>query len=378
MPLTKTTGGYIITPKPLIRTMFTSHTTALEKPVSPAALSAINTIQETPWRVNEWLLDVLSEAWDNGHPAIRESLLEGIKESERAWVTTSASGQMGLPPIARMDDVAWAAMGAEEKKVRTTSLRERHSVKNTLEGRQNALLDKLMVAHEMRAYERFYYPHALDFRGRCYPIPVSGPHPQGDDVAKSLIMFAEGLSLGPDGEFWLYVRAANCFGMDKLTLEDRVAWTLENGERIIDTGLSPFRDLWWTLAAEPWGFLATCRELEAMWNMTNTQDFISHLPIAMDGSCNGLQHLSAMGLDPVGAVATNLAPGPRQDIYQRVADHCQERVGMDAASGVPEALHWDQKVTRSVVKRAVMTTPYGVTDSGIRTPGSAQRLLRIT
>ena len=48
---------------------------------------------------------------------------------------------------------------------------------------------------------------------------------------------------------------------------------------------------------------------------------ISHLPISMDGSCNGYQHLSAMGLDPIGGRATNLMPfDDPEDIYQRVCD----------------------------------------------------------
>lgn len=85
-------------------------------------------------------------------------------------------------------------------------------------------------------------------------------------------------------------------------------------------------------------------------------------------TCNGLQHLSAMGLDPVGAFATNLrASQPRQDIYMEVAQLVQKKVEEDAAKGHPEALQWHGKVDRKTVKRAVMTTPYGVTDRGIRT-----------
>jgi DNA-directed RNA polymerase len=86
----------------------------------------------------------------------------------------------------------------------------------------------------------------------------------------------------------------------------------------------------------------------------------------MDGTCNGLQHLAAMGLDPIGARATNLSPGPRQDIYEEVAKLVRQAVEADVLAGIDEARVWHGNVTRQAVKRAVMTTPYGVTDRGIR------------
>ena len=62
----------------------------------------------------------------------------------------------------------------------------------------------------------------------------------------------------------------------------------------------------WTEADQPWLFLAACLE----WKRYKEEGpgMISHLPISMDGSCNGYQHLSAMGLDPIGGRATNLMP----------------------------------------------------------------------
>ena len=77
-----------------------------------------------------------------------------------------------------------------------------------------------------------------------------------------------------------------------------------------------------------------------------------------------------MGLDPIGAEATNLSMGPRQDIYALVAARVAATVTADAvANGTPLqpfAQQWMGNVTRKTVKRAVMTTPYGVTVRGIR------------
>jgi DNA-directed RNA polymerase len=74
-----------------------------------------------------------------------------------------------------------------------------------------------------------------------------------------------------------------------------------------------------------------------------------------------------MARDPVGASAVNMtANAKRQDVYTEVALAANAIIDRDAAAGVAEALAWKGKVSRSTVKRAVMTTPYGVTPRGMR------------
>jgi DNA-directed RNA polymerase, mitochondrial len=349
---TPATGGYVITrgikQVQLVRTKFPGHTALLDKPVSQASLDALNTVQRTPWRINTWILDVLQEAFANGIP------LPGLEVE-------------ALPPLPKkLDDAVWETLPEEDRKAHITKRRSTHEKRAAIMARHGALLERMMVAEKLRNQERIWYPHGLDFRGRLYPMPMHGPHPQGDDLAQALIHFADGVPLGPDGLYWLCIRAANTFGMDKLPLEERVQWTLDNSQNLISAAAEPLSSDWWTKAEEPWSFLATCHELAQVLGMSEPDGFISHLPIPMDGSCNGLQHLSAMGLDPVGAKATNLMSGPRQDIYAAIASRVATVVETDAAAGVPEALHWHGRVTRKIVKRAVMTTPYGVTPGGIR------------
>ena len=48
--------------------------------------------------------------------------------------------------------------------------------------------------------------------------------------------------------------------------------------------------------------------------------FLSHLPVHQDGSCNGLQHYSALGRDLDGARSVNVFPSEKpQDVYTEVA-----------------------------------------------------------
>lgn len=318
--------------------------------MSDASINALNVVQATPWRINTWILDIVQEAFAKG-------------------IALPALEAEALPAVpAKVSDAAWAALDAEGRKAHIGRRRDTYAKRVAILSRHQSFLERLTVAERCRSYERIYFPHTLDFRGRLYPIPMGGPHPQGDDLGRALLHFAEGLSLGSDGLFWLCVRAANTFGLDKLPLEERVAWTLGHSESIRLSATSPLTgSRWWTEADEPWCFLATCNELTRALSLSSTDNFVSHLPIPLDGSCNGLQHLSSLALDPVGATATNLAPGPRQDIYEEVAKRVATRVELDASAGVIAAMHWHGRVTRKLVKRATMTTPYGVTDGGIRT-----------
>lgn len=59
----------------------------------------------------------------------------------------------------------------------------------------------------------------------------------------------------------------------------------------------------------------------------NPEEYVSHLPVHQDGSCNGLQHYAALGRDKIGAISVNLAPSKAPQvtnyiqIYQFMLEH---------------------------------------------------------
>src|SRR3546814_17064020 len=56
-----------------------------------------------------------------------------------------------------------------------------------------------------------------------------------------------------------------------------------------------------------------------------SSDLVSRIPVALDGSCSGLQHFSAMLRDEEGGAAVNLLPAERpQDVYKGVVVRAQE------------------------------------------------------
>ena len=128
-----------------------------------------------------------------------------------------------------------------------------------------------------------------------YPLPAY-VNPQGNDLGKALLLYAEGKPLGTNGGYWLAIHGANIFGNDKVSFQECVEWVYKNTNLIVETAKDPMATLeWWgNQADKPYGFLAFCFEWAEYVASDYTENYVSYIPIAMDGTCNGLQHFSAM------------------------------------------------------------------------------------
>jgi DNA-directed RNA polymerase len=121
---------------------------------------------------------------------------------------------------------------------------------------------------------------------------------------------------------------------DKLPLADRIRWTLDNEEILLSYAESPKVNQGWMAADKPWQFIAACFELRSfrIWQVTEGRglddyNYESHLECYIDGSNNGSQHLSALTRDEVTAPHVNLVPLELPgDLYKYVADHVWERL----------------------------------------------------
>jgi DNA-directed RNA polymerase len=226
-----------------------------------------------------------------------------------------------------------------------------------LKSKRISVSSQLMVAERFKEKEAFYYVWTLDWRGRAYPL-ASFMHPQADDSGKALLQFAEGKKLGENGGYWLAVHIAGLFGVDKCSFDERVQWVYDHEEEILDSAISPLDgQRFWCGADKPWCALAAC--FEWFGYQLDGNKYISHLPVAMDGSCNGLQNFSAVLRDEVGGKAVNLLPSETpQDIYTEVMNVVIGKLAVDSP--------WKGLVTRKIVKRPVMTLPYGASQFGMR------------
>jgi len=331
----------------------------LEGHEMPDVYKAINSVQSVAWRINTKVLDVLKELWETTPGGVA-----GLPEKYAVPLPPKPWGEINSPEEWKQYKEqhlelvrTWmkAAEAAYQAEIRSVS-------------RRLAIGSYIIpMAEEVRNHEAIYFPWTLDFRGRMYPL-VPYVNPQADDCGKSLLMFAEGKRLGSDGVWWLAIHGANTAGFDKASFEDRVGWVVEHEEMILSCAERPLEDLRWADTDSPMQFLAFCFEW-AQYKITG-EDTISHLPVAMDGTCNGLQHLSAMLLDERGGSAVNLLPAEKPaDIYTEVRKEVEASIERDIAGTDEEkqakARFWQGKITRSLVKRPTMTTPYGVSHRGV-------------
>lgn len=215
-----------------------------------------------------------------------------------------------------------------------------------------------------RAGERLWFPVMMDTRGRWYYNGT--PNPQGSDMAKATLHFAEKKPLGPRGVYWLKVHIANSLGFDKARMDERAAYTESLWERLEGALDAPEDnvEVWGTDA--PWCAFAGAWELREALRMRNPAEYETGVPIHMDATCSGLQHFSAILRDTQGGLYVNLydARGAeKQDIYRKVAGVAMTAIAQAAKSVGTE--FWNAAgITRKQAKKPVMTYVYGATLRG--------------
>ncbi len=307
----------------------------------PMVYRAVNAVQETPWKINKGLLDVLRQAYKTG--------LE---------IGDMPCGvDMPIPPKLP------ATATDEELTARNRKAALAHAA-NAQRASRMLQMETILGLAERYLYEpSIYFPMQLDFRGRMYAMP-SFLNPQGNDPAKALLTFANSKPLGKSGLRWLRIHVANNQGEDKVSLDAREQWSITNYAWMAKCVSAPFEHREWMDADKPWQFLAAAQELVAAIESGNPEGHESSLPISVDGTCNGLQHFAAMCLDPEGAHFVNLSPSEKpQDIYQRVADLVKTEMQKDALNGVVLAQEWlEEGFDRKSCKRIVMIVPYSGTE----------------
>lgn len=338
-------GGYLTKEmrQPLVKTSNTKYLDELCHIEMPDVYRALNAVQATPWSINTGVLAVMAEVWEAGGQVGMLPSRDNLPLPAKTFPPT----EKNTPEV-----IAWKKQAAQVYD------------ENTVMGSKRlAVAQRLGLAKRLAEFDEFWFVYNLDWRGRAYAL-ASYLNPQGDDASKGLLKFSNGAALGEGGAFWLAVHGANCYGVDKVTFEDRVQWVLDNHQAIIASATNPLVELFWSRTEDnPWQFLAFCKEWLALTIHATTQEqatFVSHLPVGLDGSCNGLQNFSMALRDEIGGAATNLVPADKPaDIYQLVADAANVRVEADASEGNQTAVMWLGKVNRKLSKRPTMTMPYG-------------------
>lgn len=380
-------GGYYSGALPrlsLVKTGNLGYLEALDKRIQAGemdtVINAANALQNTGWSINPTVFEVASYLWDETDGGVA-----GLppRDGYRLPPCPTCGADLTDTAAARVRHTCLDALPLEdfnEWKKEAFRIRE---LNISLFGQRIGVAKTLTMAARFKDEPRFFFPYQLDFRGRIYAVP-SYLTPQGTDLAKGLLRFAEGKPLGTmQAVRWLAIHGSNCFGNDKVSLDDRHSWVLQHQRQILECAEDPFSHAWWHEADEPFCFLAFC--LEWAGYVREGLDFVSHIPVAMDGTCNGLQIFSLILRDKVGGSAVNLLPAAKpQDIYQIVADKVIGKLKTDAADPDKDsivttkegkvfynpaksaAILLDMGINRKTTKRQVMVLPYGGTKESCR------------
>lgn len=340
---------------------------------------ALNAMQETPFVINKFILQTLKEIYASGGE------LGGIPKTEP------------YPTLPRLPEDAPEEQVKEHKKKAVGIYKQEEARKS----KALRCLVALKVAEKFSEYDKIYFPWNVDYRGRCYPIPTA-ISPQGDDIQKSLLLFANPSPLAEGDDKWMAIHGANLAGNDKISFDERIKWVMDNTTNIIASAEDPLGYTWWHEVSKgdyPMEFLSFCNEWKRLHdykaeNNGSVKGFMSNLPLAFDGTCSGLQHFSALLRDEVGGFAVNLVPSDKvQDIYSIVADKVNVQLLKDAQTGTEDekkekdgivsykygtktlAQNWvafdrikfgKDGITRKVCKRSVMTLAYGSKQYGFK------------
>ena len=380
---------------PLIRLNVLGGTEAVKTYTSKLAMvdlgniyAALNAMQDTPFKINKDILHTLKEIYASG------GVLGGVPRTEP------------FEKLPRLPEDATKEQIKEHKKKAVGIYKQEEARKS----KALRCLVAIKTAERFAEYDSIYFPWNVDYRGRCYPIPTA-LSPQGDDIQKSLLLFAKGTPLASNEDLkWLKIHGANLSGNDKISFKERIAWVEAHETDIVNSAEDPLGYRWWYEVSKgdyPMEFLAFCFEykkvLEYIKEHGSAKGFVSCLPLAFDGTCSGLQHFSALLRDEVGGQAVNLIPSDKvQDIYSIVADKVNKLLLKDALEGTedsfktnkdgefmldkegkPQVKYGDKTlaqnwvnfnrikfgqdgITRKVCKRSVMTLAYGSKQYGFK------------
>lgn len=302
-------------------------------------ISMINNISATPFKVNTDLLDFISSEFGS-------SLL--IQESE--IILTESTEK-------------WS----QYKLAKHTSIVSKYVHQELI----------LRIANLFKNYNSIYFPVKLDQRGRLYCIPPYFNY-QSSNLAKALILFTHpGIIHKSNLEDSKYLLAygANCFGgtASKGSIASKVKWVEENSYDIINFHNGTLLKK----AKESLLFLAFCIEYKRYDKFINDDtliEFKTYLPIQLDATCNGFQHLSLLSQESklyVELNLTNKASRPK-DFYTFLLHKLLSVIKSKLEQGmISEGKASYERLNsfiweRSHVKKIIMTIPYNSSISSMK------------
>ena len=332
-------------------------------------MEVINKIQDTPFRINKRVLDVINYI-DKHHIVDPNS----SKRSPYLIGKLPISEPLNPYEVITKDDY-------KESKEYYRAIDIQKELIERMKSKRIGFDLALTIANRFTKYEKIYFSYNTDFRGRLYPIQQY-LSPQGNDISKSMLEFGTGYKLTEEGFYWLKIHGANCKGFDKLTYTDRIIQIEESHNEIMAVYEDPLGNLkYWCDVDSPLLYLSFCF---AYGDYIRDKNSLCYSVVHLDGTCSGIQMYSGLLRDKEGARAVNVINNDSRtvsDIYGVVAKEVENLLETNdysreysfttkggrtsTVTTLLEAHSIKGKVTRSLTKRNVMTQPYSVTRRGM-------------
>ena len=332
-------------------------------------VEALNALQETQWEINLDLLQVICEfdlvATDTGK---LKKYRGDLRDKRKDGLIHKISPRKEFAPAFYDDD------SQEENELR------------------DLVLDwiRMIIEHNANV---FWHSWVCDFRGRMLPR-CSELSPHDGDFGRSLIRFKEWKPVGDSGIRWLKIHLHNLMegveveGLQSIakkgrSFDERVEWVDNSEEVLREIARDPTKHLAsLKLERRRYGRREDFQRLAALIEFNRLNEEFSRfgdwsmvksgLPIHLDASCNGYQHVSSLLRIEELAELVNVSKsesGPN-DLYQKVADVAKElgegdlRDFLEGISLNEELIEQviDGVFDRSVAKKPTMVRVYGGDD----------------
>ena len=309
-----------------------------------------NYLQEVPYSIHQPTQELIRKVWQTGGGIL------GIPSKEMPE----------RPEFPFPND--WVREEATDEELQTFRIWRRkahewYTNTNRIKSHQREMWG--LLRYMDTGHEKMYFPVFMDRRGRWYYRAY--PSPQGSDLARGALHFANKKPLGERGVYWLKVHISNLLGVDDIRFDARVAYVDSIWEDL-KRGLSNPLDYHEVFGNEaPVSCYGAVYELNAAYESGDPESYCTGIPVHMDATVSGTQHFSALLRDPVGGKYSNLydtGGETKADLYAAVAETALEAIRADLSDPKlkPYAELWlDIGVPRNLAKRPVMTYTYNVT-----------------
>ena len=371
-------GGLLTHKTPIMKMKTQAGHEKLKEVEIPKVYPVLNKLQKTAWRINPFIVDTITDIFEGNMVDPRSP-----KKLPRLFGGLSTNTPYDPADIIRKE--SYGAVDSDTGMFENIEdfkrwKRDIEAVTIALDGemgRRLHLISALGEAQGFIDYDNIYFSYTLDSRGRVY-TQQSIITPQGSAEVKAMLEFADGQILDERGEYWFKIHTANVYGMDKENFDDRISWFDDNVSIIRNNGSSPLNFIsGWAYCDSPFEFLAACKA----W-VDHEAGLPVHVPIQLDATNSGVQIYSGLLGDLEGAETVNVVnTGQREDVYGIVANKVNQALlsknypkifnvtladgGEKSQSTRVEAESIAGNITRSIVKRNVMTVPYSVSKRGM-------------